>query len=153
MPDNEPMNMPRYFAAPRMIKSFHWGILGDIPLSRMKLFDAVVTPSALYACAIWTLTGDLERQLRSTRRQMLRKMFRVGRRVDEEWPDYVRRATHTCKDLATIAAAQIGFLCSASGNSSSPENAPRDWTGDGHADCCPGVHGFGACHVGMLAIP
>ena len=69
--------------------------------SRMKLFDAVVAPCALYACATWTLTIERERQLRSTRRQMLRKMFRVARRDGEEWPDYVRRATHTCEDLAT----------------------------------------------------
>ena len=27
-------------------------------------------------------------------------MIRPARKVDEEWPDYIRRSTYTCEDLA-----------------------------------------------------
>ena len=39
---------------------------------RIRLFEAVVTPRALYGAAAWTLTESLERALRTARRRMLR---------------------------------------------------------------------------------
>ena len=67
---------------------------------RLKLFEAVVTPCALYANGTWTMTADSEKQLRSTQRRMLRLIFRAGRHPDEDWVEYIRRATHRSEQLA-----------------------------------------------------
>ena len=71
---------------------------------RIRLFEAVVSPCVLYASGCWALTGDMERQLQTNRRKMMRLVVRVGRRklLDgslEPWIDYVQRATHTAEDL------------------------------------------------------
>ena len=72
-----------------------------IPIrSRIALFDSSVTPCVLYACATWTMNVEFQRILRCARRRMLRWMIRPARKVDEEWPDYIRRSTYTCEDLA-----------------------------------------------------
>ena len=42
-------------------------------LDRLRLFEAVVTPSVLYACGTWTMNSGMECMLRSAQRQMLRK--------------------------------------------------------------------------------
>ena len=42
---------------------------------RCRLFDATVTPTLLYGCAAWALTGNLERDLKVQRRRMLRYVF------------------------------------------------------------------------------
>ena len=67
---------------------------------RIKLFESVVTPCVLYACGTWTMTAENERQLRAARRKMLRWMTCVGRHVDEDWVEYIQRATHRSEDLA-----------------------------------------------------
>ena len=51
---------------------------------RLRLFEAVVTPSVLYACGTWTLTADGERLLQGTQRKMLRQIVRVGRRMEQQ---------------------------------------------------------------------
>ena len=77
-----------------------------VPLrDRLKLFDSCVTPCILYACGTWTMTEDMVRKLRVTRRRMLRWMIKPARRMNEEWPEYIRRATHACEDIA------VGFSC------------------------------------------
>lgn len=43
--------------------------------SRLKLFNAVVTPSVLYACGSWTMTARREMLLRTAQRRMLRKFW------------------------------------------------------------------------------
>ena len=68
--------------------------------SRMKLFESTVTPCVIYAGSTWSMTLDMERGLRSTRRRMLRWMVGVARRSEEDWPDYMRRSTHGCEALA-----------------------------------------------------
>ena len=72
-----------------------------LPLQdRIKLLEATVTPCVMYACAAWTMTADMEAQLKTTKRKMLRRMIRTTRDVNEAWPDYVRRATHFSEELA-----------------------------------------------------
>ena len=41
---------------------------------RMRLFDAVVTPTILYGSGSWTMTQSREERLRTTQRKMLRKI-------------------------------------------------------------------------------
>ena len=48
--------------------------------SRLKLFDAVITPTVLYGSECWTTTKHLEDVLRTTQRKMLRMVLGRGRR-------------------------------------------------------------------------
>ena len=50
---------------------------------RLKLFNAVVTPTFLYGSGTWTMTAERERRIRTTQRRMLRWMPGVGRRRNE----------------------------------------------------------------------
>ena len=68
---------------------------------RTALFEASVSPCVLYACGTWTMTASREHKLRCTRRRMLRWMIKPRRDESETWPEYIKRATHTCEDLAT----------------------------------------------------
>jgi hypothetical protein len=86
--------------------------------SRLRLFNAVVTPTFPYGSGTWTLTADRERRIRTTQRRMLRWMLGAGRRrvaanpnednddvtepeegnieeeiSQEEWVDWIRRTT------------------------------------------------------------
>ena len=70
--------------------------------SRIKFFEAVVTPTVLYGCSAWTMTADSVRSLTTTRRRMLR--CRKCRGETEGWVDFMRRSTHTSE----IAAARAG---------------------------------------------
>ena len=47
---------------------------------RLRLFDAVVTPTALYASSTWTMTKCMEQELCRTQRRMLRMILGAGRR-------------------------------------------------------------------------
>ena len=69
-------------------------------MSSMRLFCACVTPAVLYAAGTWTLKKDQERKLQSAQRRMLRSMVGTRRRPDEDWVEYIRRATHVCLGLA-----------------------------------------------------
>ena len=72
---------------------------------RIKLFESVVTPCILYACGTWTMTVESDNLLRTARRKMLRWMVQVRRAPDEDWVEYIRRATHRCEELATVHGA------------------------------------------------
>jgi hypothetical protein len=72
---------------------------------RIKLFESVVTPCTLYACGAWTMTVDTENLLRTTRRKMLRWMVQITRTPDEDWVQYITRATHRSEDLAATYGA------------------------------------------------
>ena len=48
--------------------------------SRLKLFDAVITPTVLYGAECWTTTKHLEDILQTTQRKMLRMILGRGRR-------------------------------------------------------------------------
>ena len=47
--------------------------------ARLKLFDAIITPTILYASGTWTMSAYREMLLRSTQRKMLRKIIGLGR--------------------------------------------------------------------------
>jgi hypothetical protein len=75
--------------------------------AKAMLFDAIVTPTVLYAAATWSTTADMERMLRTSRRRMIRLMFGGGRkpttfdgeRTEECWVDYIKRATHRAENI------------------------------------------------------
>ena len=50
---------------------------------RVRLFNSVVTPCALYGCGSWALTQQDEQQIRVTQRRMLRAILNKPRRVYE----------------------------------------------------------------------
>jgi hypothetical protein len=67
---------------------------------RMRLFNAVITPSILYGSAAWTMTKEREQKLRVAQRRMLRLICRTGRKPDETWVEWVQRATHYAERVA-----------------------------------------------------
>ena len=44
---------------------------------RMRLWDAIVTPTVLYGCSSWTMTAERERKLKVAQRQMIRNMVGI----------------------------------------------------------------------------
>ena len=82
-----------------------------LPLKhRIKLFDATVTPCALYACGTWTMIVERAHLLQKTRRRMLRWMVHTPRRQEETWVDYIIRATHRAEDLAALHGSTSWIL-------------------------------------------
>lgn len=69
--------------------------------SRLRLFDAAVSSTVLYGSGAWTMTADRERMLKTTYRQMLRKILGTPRKILdgslEMWVDWVQRATHAAE--------------------------------------------------------
>ena len=57
---------------------------------RLRLFDAIITPSVLYGCASWTLKAEMVQKLKKTQRMMLRKIFRKQRCPQESWVDWLK---------------------------------------------------------------
>jgi hypothetical protein len=47
---------------------------------RMRLFEAVVTPTVMYGAATWVMTKEREKLIRTAQRKMLRKVVRVASR-------------------------------------------------------------------------
>ena len=72
---------------------------------RIKLFGSVVTPCTLYACGAWTMTVENENLLKTARRKMLRWIVRVARTSDEDWLEYITRATHQSEELPATYGA------------------------------------------------
>ena len=72
---------------------------------RVRLFDAVVSPTVLYGSAAWTLTSAMERKLRTAWQKMLRYVFRIHRckveGVVEDWIDYMQRSTSQLNSMAS----------------------------------------------------
>jgi hypothetical protein len=54
--------------------------------SRLKLFNAMVTPTVLYGSGSWTMTAERQRKLKTTQRRMLRMMFGARWRGAETEP-------------------------------------------------------------------
>ena len=75
--------------------------------ARMRLFNAVITPSILYGCAAWTMTKEREQKLIVTQRRMLRLICKVGRKPDETWVEWVQRATHHAERVADECEVEL----------------------------------------------
>ena len=80
---------------------------------RIRLFDAVVTPAVLYGSAAWALTQSMEQKLTTTRRRMLRYVFRLHRGFApdsddqlEGWVDFVRRTAHRVDTISQTHCMQ-----------------------------------------------
>ena len=75
---------------------------------RIKLFEAVVTPTALYGCSAWALTSKMEDKFKATRRKMLRYVFRFHWRMSgantESWVEYMHRSA---KQVDEFSAAHF----------------------------------------------
>ena len=71
---------------------------------RVRLFEAIVTPTVLYGCSTWALTQRLEGKIQVARRKMLRYVFRLHRRtsvdVDEDWAEYMQRSARSIERLS-----------------------------------------------------
>ena len=91
------------------------------PLSaRLKLFESVVTSTALYGSSCWTVWAKTQQVLRSTWRQMMRKIVQIPRQQHETWVHYIRRSTRLCVRMAeergfrdwveTQQARKAGFI-------------------------------------------
>ena len=84
----------------------------DIPVKhRLKLFDAVITPTMLYSSGTWVVTIERQRRLRATQRRMLRMMLSSKRTYKdnegtiEDYVEWVQRATREVEK--TMAAHGI----------------------------------------------
>ena len=84
--------------------------------SRLRLFDATISPTMLYGCVSWTTTKALTTKLLRTQRRMTRLIINTPRRratpttstssnahyndpQTEPWPDYIKRATATANKI------------------------------------------------------
>ena len=71
--------------------------------SRLRLFDSTVSSCVLWCSQSWALRAEEARLLRTTRRAMLRRIVGSGRRPDEDYIDWLQRATHKAEQLASDA--------------------------------------------------
>ena len=69
----------------------------------MKLFDATVTETVLWAAESWTPRAEELRRLKATQSAMLRRIVGCGRQEGEQWVDWVQRATHKAREHAGSA--------------------------------------------------
>ena len=67
---------------------------------RMKLFEAVVSTTLLYACCAWGLTKKMDRNLNVARRRMLRYVFRIYRQTNETWVEYMQRSAQRVDEIS-----------------------------------------------------
>jgi hypothetical protein len=71
---------------------------------RAKLFEACVTPTAVYGCAVWAMTKKMCQTLDTVRRKMLRYVFRIHRRRAgpdvETWVEYMQRSAKQVDELS-----------------------------------------------------
>ena len=75
---------------------------------RLKLLDAVVTPTILYGCCSWAMTKARQQRLRATQRRMLRLIanssirYPKGDVTTEDYVDWIRTETRRTTDLMTM---------------------------------------------------
>ena len=71
---------------------------------RIRLYNAVVTPTILYGCSSWVLTDAKETRLQATQMKILRSILGKQRKVDREpsdketWVSWVKRATNEARE-------------------------------------------------------
>ena len=73
----------------------------------MRLFDMVVTQSALWCCESWLLTQEEKRYVQSTQNQMLRRFAGGGRRPDEDYVQWIVRATRLARERASAQGVRF----------------------------------------------
>jgi len=74
---------------------------------RLRLFDSTVGSCATWCCESWAPRVEELRQLESARRSMLRKIVGVVRHQDEDWVDWIQRATHKSLNWAVRAGVRV----------------------------------------------
>jgi hypothetical protein len=74
------------------------------PQDRLRLCEATVTPSVLYACGTWTMTRARARLLRVAQRRMLRTIVGVGRRTAPKRVEETSQLSETSADISTASA-------------------------------------------------
>ena len=82
----------------------------NVPLAlRLKLFDAVVTPTILYGSETWTMTKQLQKKLRATQRKMMRLLIHAHRSYNnfEDHVEWIKDATRR----AELAMATHNIKC------------------------------------------
>ena len=82
---------------------------------RLRLFDAVVSPTVLYAAGAWNLTKDQERLLQKTQRKMLRMILGHGRRRQPVSQDSLSDSCDVDSDVEVIAEEQEGSISDTEG--------------------------------------
>ena len=73
---------------------------------RLRLFDTTVGSSVLYGSHAWTPRTDEVAQLQTAQNRMLRRICCLPRRPDESWLDWIRRTTHSSRQLANQAGVR-----------------------------------------------
>jgi len=76
--------------------------------ARLKLFDAIVSPTVLYAAGTWTLTKQQEHSLNCTQRKMLRMIFGAGRMRQPSHPQPMQEPDNTSSDSEACSANHTG---------------------------------------------
>ena len=76
---------------------------------KLRLFEAVVTPSVLYGCSTWTMTKDGESRLKAAQRQMLRRIVKVARLKEASHPmaDTSGSSSDASDDDADVPEIQV----------------------------------------------
>jgi hypothetical protein len=73
---------------------------------RLRLFNTTVGSCVTWCCESWTPRQDELRKLESARRSMLRKIVGGRRGPQEEWVDWIIRATHKALDWSKRAGVK-----------------------------------------------
>ena len=73
---------------------------------RLRLFDATVGSCATWCCESRSPRAAELRQLETARRTMLRKIVGIRRAPEEDWVDWIKRATHKALDWALRAGVR-----------------------------------------------
>jgi hypothetical protein len=72
-------------------------------VKRMQLFNSTVSKTVLWCSESWKLTVKQKRHLQATQRSMLRRIVCIKRHPDEDYVDWIRRATRRAEGLARAA--------------------------------------------------
>ena len=73
---------------------------------RLRLFDSTVSSCVTWCSESWAPRADELRQLESARRSMLRKIVCTGRNQDEQWIEWIQRATHKALNWSNRAGVR-----------------------------------------------
>jgi len=77
----------------------------NIPIHlRMKLFEAVITPTVLYGCEAWTMTAKRQMSLRTAQRKMVRCIMNAHRTYQDfdNYVDWMKSATAKADHLMNV---------------------------------------------------